>query len=85
MEPLLLTCTPCRNQGIATEATFICHKCPETLLCQVCLLQTHRQGTSFHDSELIELYATRLKQTVWLLITKLDRNILKLRYEVSRC
>jgi len=37
-------------------------------------------GQKFHENEFIEDFKVRVKQTVWMIITKLDASILKLKY-----
>ena len=54
------------------------------LLCTPCFLQNHRTERSFHNADVIETYLTQIKQTVWILITKLDKAILKLRFLQSQ-
>lgn len=41
-------------------------------------------GGEFHKNEYIEEFKVRVKQTVWLIITKLDKAILKLKFLIAQ-
>ena len=70
------------------QSKFICHTCLK-LVCRECLFEKHRsvgsnslEGASeaTHDFEPIDDFKTRVRQTVFLINSKLDISITKLKF-----
>lgn len=72
-------CTDCKQRKKLKLAAYICHD-TSSLVCTECMLSNYNTNST----EFIEDFKVRVKQTVWLINTKLDKSILKLRFLKSR-
>ena len=78
----------------ARMSKLICHTCMK-LVCRECLYQKHKgnpnglgegskEEDQMHEFEPIEDFKVRVKQTVWMINSKLDASIIKLKHLQAR-